>query len=297
MTPPPIGTSERPLGVIGTFLAILVAFILSQVVVAGLMIAVLIVFAIADGASARALVEGGAENLTSNPAVLGISTVGTGMTLVLTAYASLRIVKAPVLPSLGLTRARALHVMLGVVMLALTIPLADAATQLLRYLLPNFTLGVLEGIGDAARSPSVPLVVVLFTGIAVVAPIAEEIFFRGLVQRSLVGRLGPVGGVALASFLFGAFHIDPPQALGAGVLGTILGVVTWRTKSLVPAMVAHAFNNALALTASRYAEGGPPEIDMATRLPLLGVTLPLLAAATWLLWRGSPSATRERPAP
>ena len=96
------------------------------------------------------------------------------------------------------------------------------------------------------------LVVIVITCVG--APIIEELFFRGLVQTRLVGRLGVAPGIVLASLLFGAAHMINWQgvdtftyawAIAGG--GLVLGVIRHVSGRLGPGIVAHAIFNAMAL--------------------------------------------------
>ena len=96
---------------------------------------------------------------------------------------------------------------------------------------------------------------VLFSA-AVCAPIVEELFFRGFLF-GLYRRRQPLWVAYLVpGLVFALLHLQPalmspPQMLGLGIgiflLGTVLTVVYQRTDSLLPGMVAHAFNNATGL--------------------------------------------------
>lgn len=98
--------------------------------------------------------------------------------------------------------------------------------------------------------------VVLALVVCVGAPIVEELFFRGMVQTRLVGRLGPVAGVGITSVLFGAAHligwagpITLVYALGIAGGGVALGTIRQITGRLGTSMVAHSLFNAQALVA------------------------------------------------
>ncbi len=86
----------------------------------------------------------------------------------------------------------------------------------------------------------------MFTAV-VMAPVCEEIFFRGILQKNMVRKWGPVGGIAFASAIFGLIHGIPQQIVAGFCLGIVIGWVYWRTGSLVAAMVLHAINNALGV--------------------------------------------------
>lgn len=81
----------------------------------------------------------------------------------------------------------------------------------------------------------------------VVAPVMEEIFFRGIIQESISRKRGPVAGIVIASVIFAAAHYTvPPQALNAFCISLVLGYVYARSGSLVPVILIHGINNAIA---------------------------------------------------
>jgi hypothetical protein len=94
--------------------------------------------------------------------------------------------------------------------------------------------------------------------VCVVAPIAEEFFFRGFFFGALRRMRIPVAGHDLGTWvaalvtglLFGLAHLGsaPLQYLiPLGFLGFVLCMVRWKTGSLYPCMALHGANNALAL--------------------------------------------------
>lgn len=80
-----------------------------------------------------------------------------------------------------------------------------------------------------------------------VAPVMEELLFRGLILRGLVGNHGAVGGVVLTAVLFGVIHLNPAQVVGATLLGVLAGLLVVAGRSVYPAIGFHALNNLLAL--------------------------------------------------
>lgn len=79
----------------------------------------------------------------------------------------------------------------------------------------------------------------------VLAPLCEEIAFRGYVQRTIGLRRGPTAAILGAAFLFALLHLNPVLFPALLVLGAIFGWLAWRGGSLWPAVAAHAVNNAI----------------------------------------------------
>jgi sodium transport system permease protein len=75
--------------------------------------------------------------------------------------------------------------------------------------------------------------------------ICEEVAFRGFILTGLSRRFTPQGALFLSSFLFALFPLNVYQVVPHFLLGLVLGLLTQRTGSLVPALVFHASYNAL----------------------------------------------------
>jgi membrane protease YdiL (CAAX protease family) len=85
--------------------------------------------------------------------------------------------------------------------------------------------------------------------VCVLAPICEEIFFRGLMFRVFADRMGLIAGAALSGAIFGLVHLTSgPLTTGLVLfaLGFGFALVRWWTGSLLPSMGLHALNNALS---------------------------------------------------
>jgi membrane protease YdiL (CAAX protease family) len=94
--------------------------------------------------------------------------------------------------------------------------------------------------------------------VCVVAPIAEEFFFRGFIFGALRRWRIPIGGrdvgiwvaAIITGLLFGLAHTgsaSPHYLIPLAFLGFVLCLVRWKTASLYPCMALHSFNNSLAL--------------------------------------------------
>ena len=90
----------------------------------------------------------------------------------------------------------------------------------------------------------------------VLAPIAEEIFFRGYVFRAMSARKGYARGLVYSSALFGLLHFNLAAFLPLAVGAMLLALSYRRTGSLWTPIVAHALNNAFAFAALTFFSGG-----------------------------------------
>lgn len=98
--------------------------------------------------------------------------------------------------------------------------------------------------------------VVLSVLVCAGSPLVEELFFRGLLLRGLLGRLGRLGqraGPALSIFItgivFGLVHFEALQFLGLAGFGMVLAYVAYRTGRLGPTIIAHAAFNTTTVIA------------------------------------------------
>lgn len=138
----------------------------------------------------------------------------------------------------------------------------------------------------AATSPAAMTGIAVF--VCVIAPIAEEFFFRGFIfgvlrrMRIIVaGRdLGTWVAAIITGILFGFAHTGSALSqdlIPLGFLGFVLCLLRWRTGSLYPCMALHSLNNALALGVTQFHWSGGQIVGlMAASLAVIGAfTFPL----------------------
>lgn len=81
----------------------------------------------------------------------------------------------------------------------------------------------------------------------VIAPMAEEIMFRGVLYPGLRDRFNPYAAAIVSSLVFAVFHGEPFVFLPIFVLGLMLAWLTEMTRSVWPAIIGHAIFNATAV--------------------------------------------------
>ncbi len=124
--------------------------------------------------------------------------------------------------------------------------------------------------------------------VCVIAPIAEEFFFRGFffgaLRRWRIEIAGRNVGIWIAAIitgiLFGLAHTGSASSqylVPLGFLGFVLCIVRWRTGSLYPCMALHSANNALALGVNQLGWNAPEIVGLllASWLLIGAITLPL----------------------
>jgi membrane protease YdiL (CAAX protease family) len=87
----------------------------------------------------------------------------------------------------------------------------------------------------------------LFTGVAILAPVCEELLFRGVIQRPYESS-GPWAAILTVGFLFAIFHLSFLRVLALLPVAFLLGYVVWASNSLIPGILLHAaYNTPVAL--------------------------------------------------
>ena len=117
--------------------------------------------------------------------------------------------------------------------------------------------GILE-ITEAAKRGEATLEVVVLAGSAVVlAPLAEEWMFRGLLFRRLRQFAGRHYAFALSALAFAAIHTNLQGFVVYAWLGLVFALVLERTGRLWTAIAVHAGNNAFALSLLLFGQSPP----------------------------------------
>lgn len=82
-------------------------------------------------------------------------------------------------------------------------------------------------------------------GVAVIAPITEEIVFRGMILKGFLKHYSVRKSIILSALLFGLAHMNPWQFVSAFAAGIILGWWYVKTGSIITTIFGHALNNGM----------------------------------------------------
>ena len=127
--------------------------------------------------------------------------------------------------------------------IALSIPLIVAGMIFIN--LCSEFIGLPDMMQDTFRAMSRNVFGII--SIAIMAPLVEELLFRGAIQGHLLRKgMKPVYAILIASAVFGIVHMNPIQIPFAFAIGMIFGWLYYRTGSVVPGMIGHFINNSIA---------------------------------------------------
>lgn len=98
-----------------------------------------------------------------------------------------------------------------------------------------------------------PLIVWLTPlALAIVAPLGEELFFRGLVY-GLLRPAGRLWATLVSAVAFAVLHLEPAAFVGHFGFGVYLAVLRERTKSVWPAVITHGIANTMLYVLAQFA--------------------------------------------
>ena len=159
---------------------------------------------------------------------------------------------------LGLTSAKSLYIILGLIILIIALPFVDWTGTINNQLIPETTtIGkwmkaseetAAKQIGFMLKRNSVQDLFLNLVLVAVFAGVGEELFFRGVLQRLFIKLFkSPWAGILVTAFIFSAIHLQFYGFIPRFILGVLLGLLYWYSGSLWPAIIAHFVYDAFAV--------------------------------------------------
>jgi sodium transport system permease protein len=184
------------------------------------------------------------------------------------------------------------YLALGVALALALNPLINELRPIVERLFP-ISEALKEALGQMMKNvPSLGMAILLF---AAIPAVCEELAFRGFILAGLERGHRTRSAILLSALLFGFLHVLLSlfqQLFNATVLGVVLGLLAVRSRSILPGMLFHFINNAMAVALGTLA-ADPAHRRLAGwlyRRPAEGlyhwwwVALGALASALLLIW-------------
>jgi sodium transport system permease protein len=159
---------------------------------------------------------------------------------------------------------------------------------------------LLRVLRESTRSASGAVWAVV--ALVVLPAVCEELAFRGFILTGLRRRFKPWNAVWLSACMFAFYHMNVFQFLPTFILGAILGLLTVRSGSIVPAVLFHLLHNGLLLGGvwlSRFTGGAELSARevLTVRFSVTGLCTLLAVLLLWRLARGAPLPLSPDPGP
>lgn len=107
----------------------------------------------------------------------------------------------------------------------------------------NYILAELFGnIQDIAPPNNLPDFLWLLLSVCILAPITEELLFRGVILK-LLSPFGIVTAVVVSSIMFSLLHVSPAGIIVFFAMGVLLGIIRYVSGSVIACIVIHGINN------------------------------------------------------
>lgn len=119
--------------------------------------------------------------------------------------------------------------------------------------------GYMPVMSDFAMPQNTVAAALFVLNIAIIAPISEEIVFRGVIMN-ILRRFGDCFALLISSLLFSLVHMNLVQIPNAFLMGLVIGYFTLCTGSLWTGICIHCLNNSLVLLVNGILELAPPEL-------------------------------------
>jgi membrane protease YdiL (CAAX protease family) len=283
----PPGLPQRPPpplhGLPGGVLAAIYVAIAAAMVVAALFSAGIVAAAVAAALGRRPPSDAaGIQALLQHPLVLAATALLQDCALVGAAVLVIRWAGWGLGPTLAWRPAPAAAWGAGILVGCSAGLVAAWLASLLADVVPTLGADWLEAMERAMSQGPLLQRIPFWIVIVALAPVMEELVFRGFLWGALSRSVGRRATLLLTTFAFCAIHMDPLQMLALLPVGLAFGFLRLATGSIVPAIAAHALNNSVALASVlAFGPGASPDPP----LPLVGACAAATLLGCALAWR------------
>ncbi|MCR5215278.1 MAG: ABC transporter permease subunit [Eubacterium sp.] len=105
------------------------------------------------------------------------------------------------------------------------------------------------GLTDILNNKSFILMLIV---VAITPAICEELMFRGFIQSGFSTSYKPATTIILVALIFGVYHTSLVRLLPTAMLGACFAIINYYSGSIIPGMIMHCINNAIAVIAMKY---------------------------------------------
>jgi membrane protease YdiL (CAAX protease family) len=98
--------------------------------------------------------------------------------------------------------------------------------------------------------PQEPIMILVVFATIILAPIAEEIFFRGVLYTALKRRFGIILGIIFSAVVFAVVHGSAIQIFPLFLIGLALALIYEKSGLLLPSIATHSLFNTISIVAA-----------------------------------------------
>lgn len=106
-----------------------------------------------------------------------------------------------------------------------------------------------EFINQAFDELAISPIIMILT-VAVIAPIYEEVVFRGILLKGMASKINPKLALVISALFFALVHMNIPQGINAFLLGLLIGAIYINRGSIYLCIFAHFVNNSVGISIS-----------------------------------------------
>jgi len=158
----------------------------------------------------------------------------------------LRWIKETIVNVFALRKPKRFDLWLSVLLAAAVGTCATLFLNFLVNLFPSKTPPGLEAVNEVISTGNGLVLTSFIIAVCIVAPVVEEIIFRGILWRTIEKLTSTNLAWAATSVLFAVAHADIIHIIAVFPLGVLFGYLRKRTNNIWAPMVAHATNNLMA---------------------------------------------------
>jgi len=134
-----------------------------------------------------------------------------------------------------------------IIAILLFIPVMGLSNFIVDMVLKIFPNGYSTYVDTIIKPMENTPIVILILGVGIIAPIVEELIFRGFVFARLRSVFSIWSAIIIQAIFFAVFHGNIIQISYAFFIGIILGILVYKSNSLYPAIILHILNNTMSV--------------------------------------------------